>query len=554
MPAKCGFRLELHRWETDAYPGFHAEGPQGLIDPTLKIADRDIVIGIFWKRFGKPTADGRTGTEHELRTAIEAWKGSRRPQVMVYFNQKAYSPKSPDETDQWGQVLRFQKSFPKEGLWWPYKGPQQFAALVRNHLTNFIRQLGTDETASASAAALNALHSLPPPPGDFTGRETELAELREAIEHGGVHISGLQGQGGVGKTALALKLADELRPAYPDAQIYMDLRGASAQPLTPSEALAYVIRACHPESKLPESETELRAAYLSVLHGKRALLLMDNARDAAQVAPLVPPAGCALLMTSRNRFTLAGLKPKDLDTLSPADAAKLLLEIESRIDGEAAGIAKLCGYLPLALRLAASALAERPDLAPADYARRLEKERLKLLASKPGDEHGVEASIGLSYGLLDAATTQKRWRMLGVCPESFDLPAAAAVWEAQANEAEDALGSLLQASMVQWNDSARRYRLHDLMRDFARARLAEAGEAEGAAPRAVLRGGARPGQPALQKGRRVHQAGIGLVRLGMGQHSGRAGVGRGASRRRGGEGRRSHAPLQPLSRCRNILP
>ena len=205
---------------------------------------------------------------------------------------------------------------------------------------------------------------LPPPPADFTGREAELRDLHAAIEKGGVHISGLQGQGGVGKTALALKLAAELSPNYPDARIYLDLKGVSEKPLTAAEALSHVVRTFHPEAKLPEKEDELGALFHSVLHGKRVLLLMDNAKDAAQVKSLIPPEGCTLLVTSRFRFTLPGLHQKSLDTFPPEDAKKLLLEIAPRIKGEAEAIAKLCGYLALALRLAATAIAEHIDLAP----------------------------------------------------------------------------------------------------------------------------------------------------------------------------------------------
>lgn len=131
--------LVLSRWETDAHPGFNPKGPQGLIDPILKIEDCDILIGIFGKRFGTPTADAQSGTEHEILCAYEAWQRNRRPQIMVYFNQKAYSPKSKEEIGQWGQVLDFKRRFPEEGLWWEYKGKLQFERLVRNHLTQFIR-------------------------------------------------------------------------------------------------------------------------------------------------------------------------------------------------------------------------------------------------------------------------------------------------------------------------------------------------------------------------------------------------------------------------------
>jgi hypothetical protein len=99
-------RLELLRWETDAHPGFHSEGPQGLIDPILKIADCDLLLGIFWRRFGTPTKDAASGTEHEFKIAHQTWKQQGRPQIMVYFNQKAYTPKSKEETDQWGETAK----------------------------------------------------------------------------------------------------------------------------------------------------------------------------------------------------------------------------------------------------------------------------------------------------------------------------------------------------------------------------------------------------------------------------------------------------------------
>jgi hypothetical protein len=95
-------RLELARWETDAYPGFHPEGPQGLIDPILRIEDCDVLIGLFWKRFGTPVYDASSGTAHEFQRAYEAWHQRRRPHIMMYFNQKAYTPKTKAEAEQWG--------------------------------------------------------------------------------------------------------------------------------------------------------------------------------------------------------------------------------------------------------------------------------------------------------------------------------------------------------------------------------------------------------------------------------------------------------------------
>jgi hypothetical protein len=139
IAADRNLRLEVIRWETDTYPGFHPEGPQGLIDPILHIEECDVVIGIFWKRFGTATKEGTTGTGHEIRRAYEAWKKHEQPQLMVYFNQKPYAPQSPEEADQWSQVLKFHDEFPEEGLWWPYNGKTQFEHLLRAHLANLVR-------------------------------------------------------------------------------------------------------------------------------------------------------------------------------------------------------------------------------------------------------------------------------------------------------------------------------------------------------------------------------------------------------------------------------
>jgi hypothetical protein len=144
-----GVRIELRRWETDAYPGFHSGGPQGLIDSVLRVEDCDLLVGIFWKRFGTPTADADSGTEHEFRLAYKTWKQRGSPQIMMYFKEQVALPKSKLETDQWGRVLQFKQDFPKEGLWWSYRSRADFERLVRNHLTEFFRRrlpLSTDST------------------------------------------------------------------------------------------------------------------------------------------------------------------------------------------------------------------------------------------------------------------------------------------------------------------------------------------------------------------------------------------------------------------------
>jgi tetratricopeptide (TPR) repeat protein len=312
----------------------------------------------------------------------------------------------------------------------------------------------------------SALHQLPSPPADFVGREADLAALRAVAGAGGpIAVFGLRGLGGVGKTALALKLAGELAPQYPDGQIFLDLQGVktgveAAAPLSPAQAMAHVIRSFLPEARLPEGVAELAGLYRTVLHGRRVLLLMDNAAGREQVEPLIPPEGCALLVTSRAHFHLPGAATRDLGELPEADARALLLGIAPRIGEEAAEIAGLCGRLPFALRLAGSALADRPDLTPADYARSLARAEHRF--------GPVEASIEVSLELL-GEEPRRLWCRLAVFPGTFDLEAAAAVWEREPDEASAAMGELVTASLVEWE--AGRYRLHDLARLFARGRL-----------------------------------------------------------------------------------
>ena len=117
-----GVRLEVYRWETDAFPAFHSQGPQGQIDRGLRIEDCDLLIGIFWKRFGTPVLDAQSGTEHEIRLALESCEKMGRPQLMIYFNQTQHEPQSQAEKDQWQQVLDFKETLSQKVLWWEYNG------------------------------------------------------------------------------------------------------------------------------------------------------------------------------------------------------------------------------------------------------------------------------------------------------------------------------------------------------------------------------------------------------------------------------------------------
>ncbi len=306
-----------------------------------------------------------------------------------------------------------------------------------------------------------ALRQLPAPPADFVGRTEDLEALRASVRKGGATICGLQGQGGVGKTALALVLADEMRADYPDAQIFLDLRGVSEKPLSTADAMAHVVRAFYPEAKLPEGD-QLAAAYQDTLTGKRALLLMDNASAPDQVAPLLPPTGCALLVTSRQRFALPGLTVRDLELLPEGDACTLLLGIAGRIGDRAKAIARLCGYLPFALRIAAGSLVERPDFSAETLEKRLGREKEKAAIG--------ERVLGIGLSLLPDAF-QQRFRHLAVFAGDFEAPAAAAVWGLSEEETDETLGAFVRGSLLEGKDG--RYKLHDLSRAFAASRRTE---------------------------------------------------------------------------------
>jgi tetratricopeptide (TPR) repeat protein len=331
----------------------------------------------------------------------------------------------------------------------------------------------TELSASASVP-----HQIPPAPADFTGRDRELDDLLNALGQQGAVIAGLRGMGGIGKTALACKLAARLADRYPDGQIYLDLRGTT-DPLTPLDAMAHVIRSYRPQAALPESEAEVSGWYRTLLHSKRVLLLMDNAADAAQVAPLLPPDGCMLLVTSRQHFALPGLLSRNLDVLPKEDAQALVLKLAPQAGSWAAEIAELCACLPLALRAAGSLLAVAPDLGPGDYVAALRDERTRLKTiGREGVELDVEASLNLSYTKLSPESARVL-RRLAVFVAPFRADSEEAVCE---DENHAHLSNLVRRSFVEWDGTGRRYHLHDLVRLFADSRL-EGGERRAAEQR-----------------------------------------------------------------------
>src|ERR1035437_5697539 len=132
-------RLEIGRWEMDAYPGFHLDGPQGICDDVLQIDDCDVLVGIFWTRFGSVTSNGMTGTGHEISKAVTRWREQGIPQVMIFFNSAPVKLKSAAERRQWTLVAEYREKFSPDGLFWDYEGTPQFEAEFRRCMANYLR-------------------------------------------------------------------------------------------------------------------------------------------------------------------------------------------------------------------------------------------------------------------------------------------------------------------------------------------------------------------------------------------------------------------------------
>ncbi|MEU1726131.1 BTAD domain-containing putative transcriptional regulator [Nonomuraea sp. NPDC005692] len=339
---------------------------------------------------------------------------------------------------------------------------------------------------------------LPPGPGQFTGRTAELRLLDPLADGGdpaggGTAISVLTGAGGSGKTALALHWAHRNRHRFPDGQLYVDLRGHSAErPLLPIEALGRFLRGLGlPAERVPGTVEEASAAYRSLLADRRVLVVLDNAGSEEQVRPLLPGGRrCATVITSRDRLdglvARDGAIPVPLGVLSTGEAVTLFGGIlgGERLAAErdaAFDLARACGRLPLALRIAAAGILGRPggdavgDIA--GQVRRLTGTRLSALAVT-GDPHAaVRGAFDLSYHRLDPAA-RRLFRLLALVPgPTFTAGAAGALAGTVPAEADRLLSGLAAAHLVEEPEPGR-YTFHDLMREYARERVL----AEEAAP------------------------------------------------------------------------
>ncbi|MEV6847125.1 tetratricopeptide repeat protein [Actinoplanes sp. NPDC051411] len=338
---------------------------------------------------------------------------------------------------------------------------------------------------------------LPGDVADFTGREAEVAQLLAmlpATAGTAVVVSAIDGMAGIGKTALAVHAAHRLTDRYPDAQLFLDLHAHTVGrgPVDPHSALDTLLRALGVESRdIPDGLDDRAARWRAELAQRRALIVLDNAANAAQVRPLMPgSANCLALITSRRRLTdLDGARTIPLDVLPPADAASLFAQVVGDDRGatgapETAVVVRLCGFLPLAIRIAAARLRSRPVWTARDLADRLRGEHRRLAELSTGDR-SVAGAFLLSYQQLSPAR-QSLFRRLGLHPGAdVDAHAAAALAGIDPDDAERHLEYLVDVHLLD-QTRAGRYRPHDLLRHFA-ADLARREEPEADRRQSVTR-------------------------------------------------------------------
>jgi len=345
---------------------------------------------------------------------------------------------------------------------------------------------GRARRAAASPA------QLPADVADFTGRDEQVSRLCDLLsgaaagassDPGAVRIAVVAGAGGLGKTSLAVHAAHRVRRSFPDGQLYVDLLGATANPLPAGDVLARFLRDLGVDGRtIPADEDERAARYRTVLARRRMLVVLDNARDAAQVRPLLPgAASCAVLVTTRSRMPdLASTKLVDLNVLDDDEALKLFSRVvgEKRPAAEPEATAELldaCAGLPLAIRICAARLAGRSGWTIRAMADRLRDVHRRLDEMRAGDL-AVRASFQVSFTSLPPSTDKqgidpaRAFCLLGLWQgPSISSAAAAALFGIPEYSAEDALEVLVDTHLLE-SVAPGWYRFHDLLGVYAAER------------------------------------------------------------------------------------
>jgi DNA-binding SARP family transcriptional activator/tetratricopeptide (TPR) repeat protein len=409
--------------------------------------------------------DGRLPGENLVRSQMIAlYRTNRRAEALAIFDRVRR-----EVADEYGLDLS------------PDLSDLQLAILRDDPALAFARP-ATHQPSTVPAAP----NQLPRAVADFVGRASDLDRIDELFDQdpvGLVAITALGGMSGVGKTAVALEWAHEAGSRFPDGRFYVNLRGYDLEaPLPAIEALTHLIRALgQPTDSIPTDVDGAAAMYRALLADRRALVILDNARSAEQVRPLIPgTASSAVLVTSRDHLT--GLVARDgarlhvLDVLPAPEAAELLARLvgRSRVDAEpdaAERLVAMVGHLPLAVRIIGAHLAARPDERLAAVVARFTSSRLPQLEVADDPRTNVRSLFQHSYDALDEPQ-RRLFRLFGVAPViDITVPAAARLADLPEPAAQALLERLSDLSLLARTgspDEPARFAFHDLVREFAR--------------------------------------------------------------------------------------
>ncbi|WP_370942423.1 BTAD domain-containing putative transcriptional regulator [Amycolatopsis sp. cg5] len=508
---------------------------------TMDVAPGTLDLDRFRDRIGKAdqarAARDNTAEARELREGLALWRGTPFSDVQSDFLHAQEAPRLVEErlqawervvnvelalgrhTELTGELYALTEEYPLRERFWGqlmtalHRSDRQADALAAyQKLATLLREeLGVDPSTSLRGLYQRVLaddqeHAPPrqePPPSrpptwvapfqlpadiaDFVGRGDLMARLR-ALATGAagnrlaVPIAVLAGPPGAGKTALAVHFAHELRSEFPDGQLYVDLRGFSANPpLSATDALASFLRALGVAAdEIPHDVNEQGALLRSRLSGRKVFMVLDNAASADQVRPLLPAeAGCAVVVTSRNNLhglsALNGARLFGVEMVTVSEAKTILANVigAERVASEpdaANEFVAACGLLPLGLRIASTNLATSTSRTIADYLRKLlPGKKLDALEIDGDGQAAVRAAFDLSYSALKPSPS-RFFRRLSLIPgQEFDVLAAAAVNSVDHDDAERLLGQLAASNLI-GRRAPDRFTFHDLIREFATER------------------------------------------------------------------------------------
>ncbi|MEU8207861.1 BTAD domain-containing putative transcriptional regulator [Micromonospora sp. NPDC049044] len=342
---------------------------------------------------------------------------------------------------------------------------------------------GGDPPSSSAGFQLSTPRNLPADIADFSGRESEVAAVEQVVlgPGDGARIAVISGPAGVGKTALSIHVAHRLVGSFPDGQLYVNLHGMdSSRPLDSFEVLGRFLRTLGVDGlHLPADLDERVDLYRGLLADRRILLLLDNAADDDQLLPLIPGgASCGVIVTSRARLgPTLGARGLALEVMEAQDAVALL----SRLAGpravldemSTASLIRRCAYLPLAIRIVGAKLAAKPHWTVDKLVRMLDDERIRLDQLSHG-HLDVRASIALSYQGLSPAARTLLCRLGDIDLPEVSVWLATALLATTAERTDELLEQLIDAQLMDFAGRSAsgqpRYRLHDLVRLFARER------------------------------------------------------------------------------------